>query len=413
MKRLLVRWFVQYDPMFTASALCVLGGVLLASRALGDGAGVALTAVLELYQWLVIGTAAVLYRRLHEHRSAAILGLVALVLLVDPTLQVSALADGERVLPTLVWLALFALKARALEHAFRLRLSTAARGAPLSIAALSAAAPNARLLGVDDALLPRVLAVAVFVVGAAIVLAAPRASSLRALGETGQAMFPRLLRATAAILCGGLVYQCGNALLAIDDVAAAPVAGALALVGVVATRVEGRAWALVALAGLFFAASGDVVLVGLPLSSIALLASARDKAPRVITAGLLVAVAAVVLPVVPEPGPLWRSSAAPALVAVVVVASLALAWLLFRRRGWSAAPALVVLHASWMDDAVRAVAPRSDGVWSVILLVGGFALLPAGVVVHRRLARMLGEDDGPRASAEGPLTPAAIGTFGA
>ena len=27
--RLLVRWFVQYNPMFTASALCVLGGVLL------------------------------------------------------------------------------------------------------------------------------------------------------------------------------------------------------------------------------------------------------------------------------------------------------------------------------------------------------------------------------------------------
>ena len=70
--RLFVRWFVQYNPMFTASALCVLGGVLLLSCATGSAANVALTGILEVYQWLVIGTAALLYRRLLERRPAAI-----------------------------------------------------------------------------------------------------------------------------------------------------------------------------------------------------------------------------------------------------------------------------------------------------------------------------------------------------
>src|SRR5690349_7049422 len=93
--RLVVRWFIQYNPFFTASALCVLGGILLARQALGSSADVALTIVLELYQALVIAIAALLYRRLLERRPAAILGVIALVFLVDPTLQLSALAASH------------------------------------------------------------------------------------------------------------------------------------------------------------------------------------------------------------------------------------------------------------------------------------------------------------------------------
>src|SRR4051794_33204172 len=88
--RLLVRWFVQYNPLFTMSALCVLGGVLLLSRHLqtnNDDVTLGLSFVVELYQWLLIGTAGLLFRRLNEHRPGVILGIIAVVFLVDPTLQ--------------------------------------------------------------------------------------------------------------------------------------------------------------------------------------------------------------------------------------------------------------------------------------------------------------------------------------
>src|ERR1044071_9674827 len=148
--RLFVRWFVQYNPMFTASALCVLGGVLLLSCALGKDACVALAGVLVLYQWIVIATAALLYRRLLERRPAAILGVIQLAFMIDPTLQLSSLAggasdgDAASIATTVWWVVSFALKLRALEHAFHLRLYHAPRVIPVVAAALTALVPNAR-----------------------------------------------------------------------------------------------------------------------------------------------------------------------------------------------------------------------------------------------------------------------------
>lgn len=146
--RLLVRWFVQYNPLFTMSALCVLGGVLLLSRHLqttSDDVTLGISFVVELYQWMLIGTAGLLYRRLNEHRPGVILGVIAVVFLVDPTLHLSALATSEHLGMCALWVVLVAAKLHALQYAFCLRLSLAARVVPVLGALLVAVLPNARV----------------------------------------------------------------------------------------------------------------------------------------------------------------------------------------------------------------------------------------------------------------------------
>lgn len=394
--RLLVRWFVQYNPMFTASALCVLGGVLLVSRSLGAGADVGLTAILELYQWLVIGVAALLYRRLLERRPAAILGIIQLVFMADPTLQLSALATSAENVATVCWVVLFALKWRALAWAFRLELSLGAGVIPPVVAALVALLPNARLLGVSDNVLPTALAFAVFAFGVIVVHAAPRVRSRQALGAVGAVMFPRLVRAAVAIGIVGTAYQCLNAVLASGAAALLPALAALsfaAVVAVASAEHEARIWTFTALGCVLCASVGAWVVVGLPLASVALLLASRGQAPRVLTAGVMAAVAAVAVPAMHRGGAALLSMP---IVVAVAAATLALLYVLVRRRAWSALPALALLHAKWILMLATMLAPRSNGQWGGALLLAGFILLPAGVALHRRLSRVLARDDDAR-----------------
>jgi hypothetical protein len=213
--RLFVRWFVQYNPMFTASALCVLGGVLLVSCTLGTNADVILTFVLEAYQWLLIGTAALLSRKMVERRAAAILGLIELVFLVDPTLQLASLAGSESYLTMTLWLMLFCAKWSALAWAFELKLNRAARWLPPVGALLTTLVPNARLFGMDDRQLPLALAAGVLAMAVAVIAWRPKVTTVHALGDVGTVMFPRLVKGAVAIALGGVVLQCWNATLAI------------------------------------------------------------------------------------------------------------------------------------------------------------------------------------------------------
>lgn len=406
--RLLVRWFVQYNPFFTASALCVLGGVLLLSRALGQGADVALTGVLELYQWLVIGAAALLYRRLCEHRAGVILGVIALVLLVDPTLQVSALATSSEVALCALWVLSFALKWRALQWAFCLELNASARLLPPLVALLVVALPNLRLHGADVRTLPALAALAVFAVGAVAVIARPRVRSTRALGEVGALMFPRLLRGVALIGALGVAYQVWNAMLALGGRAVPPVLGAVLLVVAVAATRERVVWLALALAAFFLVPSASGAVLGPPLVTAALLMAARGRPPRFLVAAALGVVAAAALPV-------WRAGVvpwqAPTVIVVAAVATVALALLLWRRRAWSAVPALALVHAPWLVWSARALAPSDSTSWGALLLFSGFVLLPAGVVLHRRLSASLArrEMTGGFADTAGPATPAGFG----
>ena len=86
---------------------------------------------------------------------------------------------------------------------------------------------------------------------------------------------------------------------------------------------------------------------------------------------------------------------------VQYVTSVPLIFVLVKRAGWSALPALAAVHVGWTWLAGLDVQPHGAGQWGVVLLAAGFALLPLGVVAHRRLSRMLDEaaDEAPDASA--------------
>ena len=380
---LLVRWFVQYNPLFTASALCVLGGVLLLQRTLGDG-GLLLTGVVELYQWLVIGTAALLYRRLHDHRPGVILGLIALVFLVDPTLQTSALASASEFVASLGWLVLFALKLHALTWAFCLRLSTSARLVPVLGAGLIVALPMLRMTE-HAALVPGVLAVTLFAIAVFAALLPPTMRSLRTLGEVGVVMYPRLEKAVVSIFVAGALLQGGNAVLAEGAPAFFAAVMAVLAGAVMHARAEKRLW--FATLGVLWAAAyaGLTMTVGLPMLAVAcFIAAARHgHAPRIFVAGLVFAAL---------PGVLERAVLAghPGAIAVVVLASVGLLWLFVMRRAWSAPLGLLVLHARTAQVLlVPAVASTSGGTWGVALVVAGFGLVPLGVMLHRRLSAVL------------------------
>ena len=83
------RCFVEYNPLYFASSLCILAGVFLLARELPREAFASkfgIVASTEAYQFLLIAGAAVLLRA-GLKRPAAILGLTALVFLLDAALN--------------------------------------------------------------------------------------------------------------------------------------------------------------------------------------------------------------------------------------------------------------------------------------------------------------------------------------
>ncbi|MBW2736642.1 MAG: hypothetical protein JRH20_30000 [Deltaproteobacteria bacterium] len=128
---LLQRWFIEYNPIYLVSAAAVLVGVYLISDGLatqdGTAAQLAVFGITELYQLALIGAAGLLYR-LGQRRPATMLALLTVVYLVDLTLQtaVSPYLGGVGIAASLGWLALTALKLRLLAWALRLRVCWAA-----------------------------------------------------------------------------------------------------------------------------------------------------------------------------------------------------------------------------------------------------------------------------------------------
>ncbi|HZE99717.1 MAG TPA: hypothetical protein VE981_22110 [Planctomycetota bacterium] len=142
------RAFVEYNPLYFASALCILAGVFLVARELPQDAfasKASIVASTEIYQFLLIAAAAVLLRA-GLRRPAAILGLMCLVFMLDVAMNAErmlshvgllSLAPGMRArkaVPVSVLLALAGpLKLYFLAVVFRLR---GARG-PLVVTGLA------------------------------------------------------------------------------------------------------------------------------------------------------------------------------------------------------------------------------------------------------------------------------------
>lgn len=135
LRRLLHRWFVEYNPLYILSAALVLRGVNQISDALASAgygyAQLGVPAVVEIYAWLLIGGAALL-RRVGLQRPAVMLSLLAVVYQGDLTLHTETCAylGSAGLLASLIWLVSFVLKLLVLPRAMGLRASPSALAVP-------------------------------------------------------------------------------------------------------------------------------------------------------------------------------------------------------------------------------------------------------------------------------------------
>jgi hypothetical protein len=133
LRQLLHYWFVQYNPLYFFSALCVLLGMFLIARELPQlnwqQGHIFASAVMQVYELILIAGAALLFRGASQYRPSVILGLLAVFFMFDCTLLTEGLAEVSP-LYTAVWVCMIPLKITALAYAFRLRLSWAFRVIP-------------------------------------------------------------------------------------------------------------------------------------------------------------------------------------------------------------------------------------------------------------------------------------------
>ena len=128
---LLHYWFVQFNPLYFISAMCILFGVFLVARNIEtlapkspERAQLMLFAIIQAYEWLLIGGAVLLAQRARVVRPAVILALLEVVFLFDCTFRLESIAFLG---PLAYWLAaawclLTLLKVRVLKAALRLQL---------------------------------------------------------------------------------------------------------------------------------------------------------------------------------------------------------------------------------------------------------------------------------------------------
>ncbi len=399
-----VRWFVQYNPLFTASALLVLAGVFLVSRAVAADSSAVLVvdAVVDVYQWLLIGTAALLYRRLLERRPAVFLGVIALVFLADPTLELSALSSRDDAFAAVcVFVVSFALKLRALAWAFRLTLSPLAGAMPILVVAVIALLQASRADAVDTGVAAAIAAVVAFAIAAT--TSTWTVTSQQTLTEQSQLVFARVVKAAVGIGLVGAGYQLIN--VGLED----PAVTAIVVVAVVAGRAAvaidtGAAYALtIASFAVALMAGKEHMHLTLALVAAGMALASRRQAPLFMTGaiGLFAVIGYDITRWTPDT---W--------VAVIALALIGWSINVIARRAWSSIPPVVVVGLA-TAHRVGLRLPTEGLTWGIALVGAGFVLLPLGVIVHRKLSRLVDAEDALRdlqaqATAQSPTSPAAF-----
>ncbi len=131
-------WFVQYNPLYFFSALCVLGGVYLVAAGLSADETVdiplgqtLLFVVIQVYEISLLGSAALLARKAGILRPAVMLVLLAALFLFDPTFRLETLTnlgDGGIALMA-AWVLLTSAKLWAVSYVLPLRIPAMVHGA--------------------------------------------------------------------------------------------------------------------------------------------------------------------------------------------------------------------------------------------------------------------------------------------
>jgi hypothetical protein len=143
-RTVLRHWFVHFNPLYLLSAFCVLTGVFLVNRSLDrlpadafDGPRLALFAVIQAYEVLIVAGAAFLVRRARAVRPAVLLVLLEAVFLFDGTLRLESLVLRAPLSfgVTLLWLVFLPVKVWAMAAALRMRLGRALYARIVAVAA--------------------------------------------------------------------------------------------------------------------------------------------------------------------------------------------------------------------------------------------------------------------------------------
>lgn len=379
---LLHRWFVQYNPLYFTSALCVLAGAFLLTRdpADWDNGQIALAGVIQVYELALIAGAAFLFNLPGQRRPAVILGITAIAFLFDVTFRSEGLASvGPHTLnAATAWAVLAALKLTLLAHALRVRLPVAHWVAWVLGALAIAAGPQLLAARVLD---PEYVLVGACWLGLALAALAvwgmPEVRCEVALDEWGRTVLNRVVRAAPLTWTGlywtHVVTWCGIYELTLHPACFAP---AILLLPLLA-RNQASAWILstIALAVAWRLASHwpDIFVHVAVLLSLGLGIKAFQAGwPRLHVAAILAAylAAAAHLAGGPPlaPPPLWL-----ALVSAAVL--LALAW---RYRLGSALGAALLCAAPGVVPHL----PATQGGWGASLLGAGFAALAAGIAFN-------------------------------
>jgi hypothetical protein len=427
---LMHRWFVQYNPMYLASAACVLVGIYLISDGLGGVESRSnelwLIPVVQTYEVLLIVGAALLYRVAGLRRPAVILALVEVVYLCDVTFQteVAAYLGSAGLAASAGWAVALPLKLAALAWALRLRLSASAVALPALGGLLVAAMPHVlyhRLLTHQQ--VTTVIVCCVFGLVAAWARLRPTIISREELDDWGATVLTRASRAIW-ILWGGFLlghvafwahaHELGPGILLLSSAV---------LLATLRARRELFAWGGVALA------LGVGLLDPRAMSCTALLGAAALAV--LARQGFVRQVADDELPTTAHP---YRSTSEtpeepprPAVTQWVpcprlYVGAAVCVWLGFWTFGWQHWP--LPAHLPWLDlgltallvagairlrlysglipaalidlhlAASRDVGPSGKLQWGAMLVLAGFALLVGGVAISWALKQREGPVDG-------------------
>ena len=380
--RILHRWFVRYNPLYFFSALCVLAGVFLVStspEADSDGMRLLLAGVTQIYELLLLGAAAFLFRLAGLRRPAVILAIVSLPFLFDWTLQLEAASTFHHygVLASTLWVALVPAKILLIAWIFRLRPHPLLVTLPTVASAAMATAPH--LMGLSGFDPNTVLLVAVWfgaILSGIALRFRPGLSPMNRLDRWGLTVLRRAIRGGWILLVGLSVAHAGAWIVQFHLTPSPILAAPLLLLLPFLHRREGLAWAGAAAAVGVTLFQPTLVPPTAALAGLTLLWHGYDlHRPRLYVASSLALFAAlwtIELNGIGMPPPDLILSLASAAFLLVM------AWTL---RVKTAVPAAGLVLLPCAD----ALIPASALQWGMTSLAAGFLALLIGVMVSWRL----------------------------
>ncbi len=382
LKRLIDHNFVEYNPLFFFSALCILVGVMLASGGLGEigwkKGQLLLAVVVQAYEILLIAATALLFRAARQKRPAVILGLTAAVFLFDWTFRTESMGTigNGGSMAAAVWAMMIPLKLFLLCWVFRLRIrvplilipSLAAVGIALAPHVLLAADEYRPLIHLGVTWLGTALA-------AAVSLLRPRLETDMVLSDWGRTVIRRAGKAIWGIWAG--LYAVHLIAWAVQfgvTIGAAHAVPALLLVALLSRRkIEAWVWTCCAASVLISVSTPITVAPTALVAGVILALAARETGRRRLLVGSVLAIRLAVLTLGWQAGPLPESTAVG--TAVIVAALIAMGVLLRLPSAYVAAGLLalpVVIHYT----------PRNSLEWGTSLLAIGFLSLIVGVAIN-------------------------------